>query len=75
MEESMEYLLFKTDDGYISAPPSYRNFITTDNGNAGPRFIRSTLNSLCLDNSLTQSIEVPLGLVISPLADPSQYEA
>ena len=55
-------------------PPSYTNYITVDDGNAGPRYIRSTYYKFPTEESLANSTHVPLGLIIQPLADPSPDE-
>jgi protein transport protein SEC24 len=55
-------------------PPSYSNFITTDDGNAGPRFIRSSFYKLPTEGSTLTNTHIPFGCVLQPLADPSPYE-
>lgn len=55
-------------------PPSYTNYITTDDGNAGPRYIRSSYYKFPTEDGLANNTQVPLGLIIQPLADPSADE-
>jgi len=59
---------------YTGPPPSYTNYITTDDGNAGPRFVRSTFYKVPTEESLINSTHIPLGLVIQPLADTTAEE-
>ena len=53
---------------------SFSSYITVDDGNAGPRYVRSTFYKVPTEESLINNTQVPLGLVIQPLADPSPDE-
>jgi len=50
-------------------------FITRDQGNSGPRLIRSTMYSVPDNPDMKKQTGVPLGLVMSPLAEaiPGEY--
>merc|ERR1719187_1957147 len=45
-------------------------FLTRDQGNAGPRLIRSTMYSVPDSPDMKKQTAVPLGLVMSPMAPP-----
>ena len=49
-------------------------FITQDQGNAGPRFMRATMYSVPDKPQMKQETAVPLGLVMTPLAEVQQGE-
>jgi len=49
-------------------------FITRDQGNAGPRLMRSTMYSVPDSPDMKKQTGVPLGLVLSPLAQPALGE-
>jgi len=49
-------------------------FLTRDQGNAGPRLIRSTMYSVPDSPDMKKQTAVPLGLVMSPMAPPLEGE-
>merc|ERR1719334_455500 len=49
-------------------------FITRDQGNSGPRLMRSTMYSVPDNPDMKKQTGVPLGLVMSPLAEPAPGE-
>merc|ERR1719154_707631 len=49
-------------------------FLTQDQGNAGPRFMRATMYSVPDKPQMKQETAVPLGLVMTPLAEIQQGE-
>lgn len=55
-------------------PPACRNYSVVDQGNCSPRFIRSSTYSLPNNSKLATEIEIPLGLVLQPLADPKAQD-
>lgn len=55
-------------------PPSYWNYKTVDDGNAGPRYFRSTYYKIPAEDSLVKDTGVPLGFIVQPLADPHPDE-
>ena len=55
--------------------PYSNNFYTTiDSGNAGPRYIRVSLNSIPHEPSHLTSTQIPFGVVVTPLSDPGPTE-
>ena len=64
---------FVTSEGN-PPPPSTQNFITVDNGVAGPRFVRSSHYSLPPDQSGLNTMGAPFGIILQPLAEPLQDE-
>lgn len=59
---------------YTNPPPSYSNFITRDDGNAGPRFVRASLYKVPTEESILNSTGIPLGIILQPFADCTQDE-
>merc|ERR1740137_196289 len=49
-------------------------FMTRDQGNSGPRMMRSTMYSVPDNPDMKKQTGVPLGLVMSPLAEPAPGE-
>merc|ERR1711963_810486 len=49
-------------------------FITRDQGNSGPRLMRSTMYSVPDQPDMKKQTSVPLGLVMTPLAEPAPGE-
>jgi len=49
-------------------------FLTIDQGNSGPRLMRSTMYSVPDSPDMKKQTGVPLGLVMTPLADPAPGE-
>ena len=64
---------FITAEG-LNPPPSTSNFITGDNGVAGPRFVRSSHYSIPPEPSGLNTMATPFGFIIQPLAEPAQDE-
>ena len=64
---------FVTSQGN-SPPPSTHNYITVDNGVAGPRYIRSSFYSLPPEPSTLTNTNTPFGVIIQPLAEPTADE-
>lgn len=72
-QSSYEPKRFVTAEG-LAPPPSTQNFITVDNGVAGPRFIRSSFYSVPTDPSTLNTMNTPFGFIVQPLAEPVQDE-
>ncbi|KAI3657284.1 hypothetical protein MP638_002224 [Amoeboaphelidium occidentale] len=53
----------------VVPPAASTDFVAIDNGNANPRFIRSTCYSVATTNDIAQASQIPIGLVIQPLAE------
>ena len=54
----------------LNPPSSFTNYITIDDGNAGPRFIRSSFYKVPTESSILNSTNIPFGIILQPLADP-----
>ena len=73
MQSSYAPKRFVTAEG--QAPPaSNLNFITIDNGVAGPRFVRASHYSLPPESSILNTMGAPFGIILQPLAEPTQDE-
>jgi protein transport protein SEC24 len=59
---------FRTSTRGIPPPLVTTNFTVFDDGNASPRFMRSTLYNVPCSRDLLTSCRIPLGLVVQPLA-------
>uniref|UniRef100_A0A7S2ZA94 Protein transport protein SEC24 n=1 Tax=Rhodosorus marinus TaxID=101924 RepID=A0A7S2ZA94_9RHOD len=60
----------------VGPPPASRNdFIGVDTGSCTPRFMRLTVNSIPVDSSMQGTSSIPLGLILTPFADPEPGEA
>jgi len=59
---------------YTNPPPSYWNYITRDEGCAGPRYARASLYKVPVDESLLNSTQIPFGIILQPFADPTPDE-
>lgn len=58
-----------------SVPPLVTTkFTTHDQGNSGPRFIRSTMYNVPTTPDMMKQTSVPFSLIISPLAEPAEGE-
>lgn len=58
-----------------SVPPLVTTkFVTHDQGNSGPRFIRSTMYNVPATPDMMKQTSVPFSLIISPLAEPAEGE-
>jgi protein transport protein SEC24 len=55
-------------------PLSLTDYVSIDEGNCSPRFIRATTYCLPAVDDIAQAAELPLGLVIQPLAELAQGE-
>ncbi|GLV32062.1 Secretory 24CD [Carabus blaptoides fortunei] len=66
--------LFCTNQKGLVPPLVSTNFITQDQGNAGPRYIRSTMYNVPTTSDIMKQTAVPFGLVISPLARTFEQE-
>ena len=64
---------FVTAEGAVP-PSSTQSFITVDNGVAGPRYIRSSYYTIPSEPSTLNTVGVPLGIILQPLAEPTQEE-
>lgn len=69
-EASYNPIQYTTSDFGTPAPASYTNFVTIDDGNAGPRYVRPSFYKVPTDDSLLNATHIPFGMVIQPLADP-----
>ena len=65
---------FETKEKGLTPPLVTTNFITRDFGNAGPRFIRSTMYNVPATPEMMKQAGVPFGLVISPFAKVEEGE-
>nr|CAD7444381.1 unnamed protein product [Timema bartmani] len=66
--------VFVTNQKGLVPPLVTTNFITQDQGNASPRFIRSTMYNVPATIDMMKQTAVPFGLVVSPLARPAEKE-
>lgn len=66
--------IFYTNQKGLVPPLVSTNFITQDQGNAGPRFIRSTMYNVPTTADMMKQTAVPFGLIISPLARTLEQE-
>lgn len=62
------FITYNTQSGN-APPPTTSQFVVVDEGNASPRFIRSSLYQVPLNSDLAQKLSIPLGLVIQPMAE------
>ncbi|KAB0790460.1 hypothetical protein PPYR_15149 [Photinus pyralis] len=60
--------IFCTNQKGLVPPLVTTKFIVQDQGNASPRFIRSTMYNVPVTQDLMKQTSVPFGLVISPMA-------
>lgn len=60
--------IFMTNTKGQIPPLITTNFITQDQGNCNPRFIRSTMYSVPANPDMMKQTGVPLGIVVSPFA-------
>lgn len=59
---------FVTGQPGLVPPLVTTKYVTQDQGNSGPRFIRSTMYSVPTTSEVMKQVAVPLALVISPMA-------
>lgn len=55
-------------------PQSTSVYRVVDYGNSTPRCLRLTTNRIAMDASLLKQTSIPLGAVLSPLAEPHEGE-
>lgn len=60
--------IFCTNQKGLVPPLVTTKFVVQDQGNASPRFIRSTMYNVPVTQDLMKQTSVPFGLVISPMA-------
>merc|ERR1719282_1688017 len=65
---------FVTNEKGKMPPLVTTNFTTIDQGNSGPRMMRSTMYSVPDQPDMKKQTSVPLGLVMTPLAEPGPGE-
>merc|ERR1719450_1873114 len=65
---------FVTNEKGKMPPLVTTNFMTMDQGNSGPRLMRSTMYSVPDQPDMKKQTSVPLGLVMTPLAEPAPGE-
>lgn len=58
-----------------AVPPAVTSkYVTHDQGNSGPRFIRSTMYNVPATPDMMKQVSVPFSLLISPFARPAEGE-
>ncbi|XP_077280362.1 COPII coat complex component secretory 24CD [Temnothorax americanus] len=67
-DQNMRGGVFITSQKGLVPPLVTTNFITQDQGNASPRYIRSTMYTVPTTTDIIKQTNVPFGLVISPMA-------
>ncbi|XP_011635286.1 protein transport protein Sec24C [Pogonomyrmex barbatus] len=67
-DQNMRGGVFITNQKGLVPPLVTTNFITQDQGNASPRYIRSTMYTVPTTADMIKQTNVPFGLVISPMA-------
>ncbi|CAH1990450.1 unnamed protein product [Acanthoscelides obtectus] len=60
--------VFVTNQTGLVPPLVTTNFVVQDQGNASPRFIRSTMYNIPINQDIIKQTAVPFSLVISPMA-------
>lgn len=60
--------IFYTNQKGLAPPLVTTNFITQDQGNASPRYIRSSMYNVPATIDMMKQTAVPFGIVVSPLA-------
>ncbi|XP_049838119.1 protein transport protein Sec24C isoform X1 [Schistocerca gregaria] len=66
--------VFITNQKGLVPPLVTTDFITQDQGNASPRYLRSSIYNVPVTAEMMKQTAVPFGLVISPLAQPAEGE-
>lgn len=69
-----EKVVYSTFNKEVCPPPADSHFVAVDDGNAGPRFVRSTLYAAPANPDLWKKSTLPFSLVITPLASPQPGE-
>lgn len=59
---------FVTNQAGLVPPLVTSNFVTQDQGNSGPRFIRSSMYSIPATTDMMKQTAVPFSLIVSPFA-------
>ncbi|KYM85053.1 Protein transport protein Sec24C, partial [Atta colombica] len=67
-DQSIRRGVFITNQKGLAPPLVTTNFVTQDQGNASPRYIRSTMYNVPTTADLIKQTNIPFGLVISPMA-------
>lgn len=58
-----------------AAPPAVTSkFVTHDQGQSGPRFIRSSMYNVPATPDMMKQVSVPFSLILSPFAKPAEGE-
>lgn len=73
-DQNMRGGVFITNQRGLVPPLVTTKFITQDQGNASPRYIRSTMYTVPTTADIIKQTNVPFGLVISPMAHIVQGE-
>ncbi|KAK9506894.1 hypothetical protein O3M35_008745 [Rhynocoris fuscipes] len=66
--------IFYTNQKGLVPPLVTTDFIVQDQGNASPRFIRSTMYNVPISSDMMKQTSIPFGLVISPMAEVLEEE-
>ncbi|KYQ47183.1 Protein transport protein Sec24C [Trachymyrmex zeteki] len=67
-DQSMRRGVFITNQKGLAPPLVTTDFVTQDQGNTSPRYIRSTMYNVPTTADLIKQTNIPFGLVISPMA-------
>lgn len=67
-DQNMRGGVFVTNQKGLVPPLVTTNFVTQDQGNTSPRYIRSTMYTVPTTADIIKQTNVPFGLVISPMA-------
>lgn len=62
------------NDSSDPPPATNQDFLAFDDGSATPRYLRLTVNALAQDSTLHSKSSLPLGVVLTPFADPEPGE-
>ncbi|XP_053694400.1 protein transport protein Sec24C isoform X2 [Sabethes cyaneus] len=66
--------VFATNQAGLVPPLVTSDFITQDQGNSGPRFIRSTMYNVPINTDMMKQSAVPFALIVSPFARVAEKE-
>nr|XP_003707701.1 PREDICTED: protein transport protein Sec24C [Megachile rotundata] len=66
--------VFVTNEKGLVPPLVTTKFVTQDQGNASPRFIRSTMYTVPTTADIIKQTNIPFGLIISPMARVAEGE-
>lgn len=67
-------LLGRVADNKTGPPAAALPFRVIDDGNASPRFMRSTLNHIPTSRDIANNTKVPMGVLVQPMAAPEEGE-